>query len=142
MGWREQASHSHYQTAVAIERELQAGRVKEAATGLQELIDALSRSERRALRSHLIRLMAHILKWQSQPPMRSRSWAATIANARDEIADIQEETPSLTDDVLRSHLRTAAPALAKRQAEAEMDVRLRDHELSWQDVFEAEYTEV
>lgn len=63
--------------------------------GLEELIEALARSERRALRSHLIRLMQHIVKWRVQPERRLWSWVATIRNARRDMIDIQRETPSL-----------------------------------------------
>jgi hypothetical protein len=101
MDWPEQAASSHYQTAVAIGRQLKAGHIDEANAGIEELIEALSRSERRALKSQLVRLMRHILKWKTQPSLRSRSWATGIANARREIKDIQEETPSLTDDTLK-----------------------------------------
>jgi hypothetical protein len=55
--------------------------------GLEELIDALSRSERRALESHLMRLMQHVITWKCQPDLRSRSWVNTIANARESIAE-------------------------------------------------------
>src|SRR5271165_4266255 len=102
MNWQEQASSSHYRTAVAIREQFRAGHLGEAAAGLEELIDALSRSERRALKSQLIRLMAHVLKWRLQPEQRSRSWAASIRSARKEIREIQEETPSLSDDVIKA----------------------------------------
>lgn len=86
---------------MAIKQALQKGDVGDATIGIEELIEALSRSDKRALRSHLIRLMMHIVKWKSQPDGRSLSGSASIRNAREEIADIQEETPSLTDAVIR-----------------------------------------
>jgi len=55
--WQELVQESHYHTAVAIRDALQEGNVDDATAGLTELIDALSRSERRALESHLKRLM-------------------------------------------------------------------------------------
>ena len=39
---------SHYHTAVAIHEVFQAGDIEDAMSGLEELIDALSRSEERA----------------------------------------------------------------------------------------------
>ncbi|MCP4371207.1 MAG: DUF29 domain-containing protein, partial [Deltaproteobacteria bacterium] len=51
--------------------ELQNGNIHEATAGIQELIDALSRSEKRALKSHLIRLMMHIITWKSQMEVMS-----------------------------------------------------------------------
>ena len=75
--WHALAVDSHYQTAAAVRHHLLAGDVEEAIAGIEALIEALSRSDRRALRSQLIRLMAHVIKWQSQPDRRSRSWVVT-----------------------------------------------------------------
>ena len=44
MDWEELAITSHYNTAVAIREALQKGHVDDASVGLEELIDALSRS--------------------------------------------------------------------------------------------------
>ncbi|MGH9895854.1 MAG: DUF29 domain-containing protein [bacterium] len=136
--WQQLSARSHYQTAVFIKQTLQAGDVREATTGIEELIDALSRSDRRALRSHLVRLMTHAIKWQSQPEARSLSWSASIRNARDDIADIQEETPSLTEAVIRQMWDKCFTA-AKREAEGEMNQRTSMTGLSWDEVFKDPY---
>lgn len=85
MDWQVLSSNSHYKTAIAIKNELQKGNTQEAYTGIEELVEALSRSDKRALKSQLIRLMVHIIKWKSQPERRSFSWVASINNAREEI---------------------------------------------------------
>jgi len=139
MNWQTLSTESPYRTAVAIQQELQQGRIAEAASGLAELIDALSKSEKRALKSQLVRLMLHIVKWHSQPERRSPSWIASIEDARDEIEDIREETPSLNDDVIKA-LWTKAFVIAKRNAEAEMGRRSPAEGLTWQEVFETPYT--
>ena len=138
MNWRELTATSHYQSAVAIARELAAGNVREASVGLEELIDAVARSERRALRSQLIRLMVHVLKWNDQPRRRSRSWAVTILQAREEIAAIREEVPSLTRAVVEGTWDSCLQA-ARRQAEAEIGRSVAGVEPSWDEVFEVEY---
>ena len=138
MNWQTLASDSPYRTAVAIQEALQAGRVTEASTGIQELIDALSKSERRALKSQLVRLMLHIIKWRTQPERRSPSWATSIADARDEIADIREETPSLNERVIRD-LWGKAFVMAKRNAEAEMGRGAEIGQLTWEEVFDLDY---
>ena len=69
------------------------GHVQEAAKGVEELIEALSRSEKRALKSQLVRLMLHIIKWQSQPERRSSSWVASIKDARDEMPIFRTKPP-------------------------------------------------
>ncbi|HNJ43795.1 MAG TPA: DUF29 domain-containing protein [Acidobacteriota bacterium] len=138
MNWQDLSATSPYQTALEIEDELAKGNIAEASAGLKELIEALGRSEKRALKSQLIRLMAHIIKWKTQTQKRSRSWVASIYNAREEIADIQEETPSLTNEVIEEIWEKCFQA-AKRDAEAEMNQDTRMAGLSWEDVFEAEY---
>ncbi len=138
MNWAEQAANSHYQTAVAIRDRLHDGDVEDAERGIQELIDALSRAERRALRSQLVRLMSHIIKWKLQPEKRSRSWVLTILSARREIEDIQEETPSLTNEVIQS-LWPAAWKWARDEAEAEMGIKADLSPATWDEVFKEKY---
>jgi hypothetical protein len=138
MDWQELSATSHYQTALEIEDELGKGNIQEASVGLKELIEALGRSEKRALKSHLTRLMAHIIKWKTQPEKRTRSWVATIYSAREEIRDIQEETPSLTDEVIEE-IWEKCFQVAKREAEADMNHDSSVADLSWEDVFEGEY---
>lgn len=138
MNWAKEAAMSHYQTAVAVKQQIQSGDMKEADAGITELIDALAKSERRALKSQLVRLMAHVIKWRTQPERHSRSWAASIHGAREEISDIQEETPSITDAKIRE-LWTRCFKLAKEQAEAEMECKAAVKALTWEEVFTAEY---
>jgi len=138
VNWARLSAESHYQVAVEIERALIQGDFDEATAGIKELIDALGRSEKRALKSQLIRLMAHIIKWKQQRGRRSYGWVATIYNAREEIGDIQNETPSLTDDVIKT-MWDACFLAATREAEGEMNEKSSVSELSWQEVFDDEY---
>jgi hypothetical protein len=62
---------------------------------LAEEIEAVGANTRRELRSRLVRLLQHLLKWHFQPDMRSRSWRATIRHQRQEIDDLLLENPSL-----------------------------------------------
>jgi hypothetical protein len=137
--WHELAIMSHYQTAVAVKDAVLAGDTTQALEGLEELIDALARSERRALRSQLIRLMQHIVKWHVQPERRSWSWVATIRNARREIADIQRETPSLTRHVLEAMWDDCLEA-ARDAAAGEMQRAVPLLSLTWEAVFLTPYT--
>jgi len=138
MDWQELATTSHYQTAVTVKEELLKGHIEEATTGIEELIEALSRSDKRALRSQLIRLMTHIIKWKTQPEGRSRSWAATIASARVEIAEMLESEPSL-NPLIPTWLADLFDK-AKYVAEKEMGLKTTLTELSWQEVFDDEYS--
>jgi hypothetical protein len=62
---------------------------------LVEEIEAVGASARRELRTRMARLARHLLKWQYQSELRTRSWRTTIRNQRDEIRDLLKESPSL-----------------------------------------------
>ena len=136
--WQNLASASHYQTALGVEEALRRGDISDATLGIQELIDALSRSDKRALKSHLTRLMTHVLKWRCQPEKRSRSWRATIRNSRREIADLQEDTPSLNRAVIEAMWQDCLEA-AREEAEGEINQEMEVDRLTWEEVFDAPY---
>jgi Domain of unknown function DUF29 len=83
-------------------RAIREGRLGEIdASNLAEELEDMARSAKKALRSQLVRLMAHLLKWSVQKDYRERNpsasnrWLASIRSARDEIRDDLAESPSL-----------------------------------------------
>jgi len=62
---------------------------------LIEEVESMGASERNQLQSRLKILLAHLLKWQYQSHLRSRSWSATIKEQRLSLLDLLEENPSL-----------------------------------------------
>jgi Domain of unknown function DUF29 len=77
-------------------RLLRAGRFAEL--DIEHLVDEIEdvgRSEKRELASRMAVLLAHLLKWRSQPEIRSTSWRATIVVQRKRIGLALKETPSL-----------------------------------------------
>ena len=68
---------------------------------LVEEITSLGISQKHALGSHLKNLVMHLLKWHYQPSGRQtgHSWRSSIYNARDDIAVILEDSPSLRREV-------------------------------------------
>jgi hypothetical protein len=60
-----------------------------------EEIEDMGKERQHVLKSQVRRLMMHLLKWEAQPALRSRSWRATMTEARSEMADVLEENPSL-----------------------------------------------
>src|SRR5437660_6611753 len=62
---------------------------------IAEEIESMGRSDRRELKSRLVVLVMHLLKWRHQPSARSRSWSATIDEQRLQIEGILAESPSL-----------------------------------------------
>ena len=68
---------------------------------LVEEITSLGISQKHALGSHLKNLVMHLLKWHFQPSGRQtgHSWRSSIYNARDDIAVLLEDSPSLRREV-------------------------------------------
>jgi len=100
---------------------LRAGRVAEAdLAAIAEEIESMGKTEKRELVSRLTVLLLHLLKWERQPQGRGNSWRLSIVNARDEIADLLGDNPSLTaviDEVTASAYR-----YARRKAAIETDM--------------------
>lgn len=65
------------------------------AENLAEEIEGMAKNVRHALSSHMTVLLSHLLKWQFQPLLRSKSWAHTIEVQRDDVLECLRESPSL-----------------------------------------------
>jgi hypothetical protein len=79
---------------------LRAGRWREIDRDhLVEEIETMGRSERAQLETRLGLLLMHLLKWQYQPTLRSRSWLATIKEQRRRVSRLIDRNPSLTHDL-------------------------------------------
>lgn len=68
-------------------------------TRLAEEIEDMGRSEKRQLESRLEILIMHLLKWQFQPNLRSRSWQLTIKEQRLRLEKLLKENPSLKSNL-------------------------------------------
>jgi hypothetical protein len=62
---------------------------------LLEEIEGMSRSEKDAVESNLIRVIQHLLKWQYQSNKRSPSWAYTIIEHSRRLNKAFKNSPSL-----------------------------------------------
>ncbi|TVP65503.1 MAG: DUF29 domain-containing protein [Nodularia sp. (in: Bacteria)] len=58
-------------------------------------IEDMGRSEKRQLENRLEILIMHLLKWQFQPNLRSRSWQLTIKEQRLRLEKLLQKNPSL-----------------------------------------------
>jgi Domain of unknown function DUF29 len=75
---------------------LEAGAFERLDLGhLIEEIRDMARSQKKAIRSDLIVLLTHLLKWQHQPEQRSTGWMGSIVEHRRRIQEEIEESPSL-----------------------------------------------
>jgi hypothetical protein len=75
---------------------LRAGRLQAADIAhIAEEIESMGRGERRELTSRLAVLLAHLLKWQTQPALRGRGWLLAIREQRRQVAEVLADNPSL-----------------------------------------------
>jgi len=78
---------------------------------LIEEVEDLARRYRDALKSQLIRLLMHLLKWQYQPEKRSQSWISTIKEARKQIRRLCSDYPSLKPYLIEILVKCYAEAV-------------------------------
>jgi len=69
------------------------------AANLAGKIEILGRGDRRELEGRMTVLLMHLLKWQKQSKLRSRSWSGTIFKQRRRIEKLLKESPSLRASV-------------------------------------------
>ncbi|WP_373507659.1 DUF29 domain-containing protein [Thiocapsa sp.] len=62
---------------------------------LAEALDSMGKKERNEIANHLVILLAHLLKWQSQPAYRSMSWRSSIIEQRKQIQRQIQSSPSV-----------------------------------------------
>jgi hypothetical protein len=139
LAWNELVFQSPYLAVVKAKQLLQEGKITEVDQILENLVESMGRSEKRAVSSQLTGLMLHIIKWKCQPEKRSPSWVISIRSARREITDSQEEMPSLNQEFLES-IWDKCFASAKQDARDEMGKKPEIIALSWDEVFEEIYT--
>jgi hypothetical protein len=85
---------------------------------LAEEIEDLGRSIKRDLQSQIRRIVRHLLKLQYSPAEEPRrGWAESVVDARAEIADLLEESPSLRGELDRD---------IARQTQRGIELALRD----------------
>jgi hypothetical protein len=75
---------------------LRSGRLGEADLAhIAEEIESMGKTEKRELVSRLTVLLLHLLKREHRPALRGAFWRLSVANARDEIAEVLADNPSL-----------------------------------------------
>ena len=83
---------------------------------LAEEIESLGKSQRAGLNSQIRRILRHLFKLEASPAMNPRTgWRATIRDARVEIEELLETSPSLRreiENVVRKQAATAAKLAA------------------------------
>ena len=94
---------------------------------LAEEIEDLAKIYRSSLRSHLRRIIQHLVKLQHSPaPDPRRGWRQTVSLARSEVKDLLDESPSLKRQIepLVNKVMESAIALALSDMEHYGEVNL------------------
>jgi hypothetical protein len=66
---------------------------------IAEELESMGRSARRELINRLAVLLAYLLKWQLQPPLRGKSWMVAIKEQRRAVTRCLKENPSLQSNL-------------------------------------------
>lgn len=83
---------------------------------IEEIAD-VAKSERRSLKSNLIILLVHLLKWQFQSGKRTGSWERSIIEHRRRIKELLKDSPSLKPFLVEIFPECYADALLQTKAE-------------------------
>jgi hypothetical protein len=103
-------------------RHLREGRLEALdRDNLAEEIEALGREQFNKLVSALRVLMLHMLKWDHQTALRSRSWVLSIEEQRLEIADVLTDNPGLRPRISEAIARAYRRARIEAAKETGLD---------------------
>jgi len=91
---------------------------------LIEEIEDMGRSERRNLKSNLIVVLTHLLKWQYQPQFRSGSWKGSIVEHRRRIREALKDSPSLKPYLEKVFAECYLDAVEQASAETGLSVEI------------------
>ncbi len=85
-------------------------------------IEEMGKDKRRELKSRLVVLLIHILKYQYQIEKRSSSWVSTILEQHDQIEYLLEDSPSLKPYYLEIFKQCYSKAIRNASTETKLPV--------------------
>ena len=116
---------------------LRAGRLSEIdAAAIAEEIDDVGEEQYDKLESAFRVLLLHMLKWDHQPALRSRSWALSIKTQRVELDDIMADNPGLKPRIGEAIARGYRKASIEAARETGLDEELfsKTCPYTWDDI--------
>ena len=130
-----------YSWAVEQAELLRAGRIAEAdALNIAEELHDVGDAQYDKLESALRIILLHLLKWDHQPPRRSRSWQSSISVQRKHVLRVLRKNPGLKP--LVDEAITEAYEIARIEAAAQMlldeDALPLECAYSWSDIMDRE----
>jgi Domain of unknown function DUF29 len=88
---------------------------------IEEIAD-MGKSERRSLKSNLIVILVHLLKWQFQPEKKNGSWEASIIEHRRRVKEALDDSPSLKSYLESVFAECYVQAVKQAKAETNLPV--------------------
>jgi len=98
---------------------------------IAEEIESMGRAEKRELVSRLEVLLMHLLKWQSQPDRRGKSWTNTIRVQRNRLKTHLGDNPSLKPQLPASIQAAYENARIEAAAETDLDESVFPEVCAW-----------
>lgn len=86
-----------------------------------EEIESLGREQFNKLESAIRVLLMHMLKWDHQPELRSRSWMLSIKEQRAELGDVLGDNPGLRPRIAEATARAYRKARIQAARETGLD---------------------
>ena len=107
---------------------------------LLEEVEGLGKQQRGELRSHLIVLLVHLLKWRAQPERRGRSWELTIREQRKEAERVLRQNPSLRPELETILAEAYETAILRAERETRLAASAFPESIpfGWREVLEAD----
>lgn len=136
---REDDEHLWLQETADYVRNLELPELAEA--GLYEYLVEMGNSNRKAIKSQLIRLVMHLLKFRYQPEMASMSWKQSCISARREISLEIDASPSLKPYLLKLLQDDGVYEKAREGAEDETGLEIfpEDNPFSPEQIFDRKF---
>ena len=107
-----------------------------------EEIESLGREQFNKLESAIRVLLVHMLKWDHQPELRSRSWSLSIKAQRLELDDVLGDNPGLKPRIGEAIARGYRRARLEAERETGLDEKLFPEQCpySWDDIVSREFS--
>ena len=111
---------------------LKAGRLSELdAENIAEELGDVGKSELHALRSSMAVLTQHLLKWDHQTRLRSRSWMATVNEQRRQVRMLLDESPGMRNKLTKLIEQGYASGRDRAVGETNLDYDVFPEKCPW-----------
>ena len=137
--WDDMLAESDYTTLMFIRKLMHRGEYEAAKKGIDRLFEYETKVEKREMKEALINLMQHIILWKSSSHFQTGEQVENIITAHENVEYCKEEGTELNNDYIWK-IWDEAFEQAKKFASIELNTSVNLYRLTWQEVFEEEYS--